>query len=99
MQIHPVSAELAKTDPFEDGRFNCTMDQCENAPFGSTGGPSKRDHMTAPEWVRPENTQRWLAGYRARALEMYGEDWETCAFGWVAALEFNRDGVRVVEQE
>jgi hypothetical protein len=63
------------------GQTDAQQDTCENYPFSSVGGTSKRTAMTAPSWIdwhQPELQSAYLEGYRKAALKMYGPDWQTC---------------------
>lgn len=69
-------------DPFARGMRDAAQDHCENGPFGSVGGLGARSAMAAPQWITPREAADYLAGYREQARRLYGEDWETCTFGW-----------------
>jgi hypothetical protein len=47
--------------------------------------------MTAPCYIKEDNAQEYLSGYRAQARKLFGDDWETCEFGWKKALLINGD--------
>lgn len=66
--------------------MDCVQDRCENAPFGSVGGLDKRAAMTAPDYIAEKDREEYLRGYRDQAKDLYGEEWQTCAFGWRPAL-------------
>ena len=72
--------------PFDHGRDNCVLDSMENAPFGSAGGLEKRTAMVAPDYIQEHHRKEYIRGYQQAAFEMYGEDWQTCGFGWTPAL-------------
>lgn len=72
--------------PFERARTDCYQDMCENSPFASVGGLENRVVLTAPKWIPPEEVVEYLRGYEAAALEAYGPEWRTCAFGWSPAI-------------
>lgn len=81
--------ELYAVSPFERGRSNCSQDRYENAPFASIGGLNRREAMEAPEYIRKHGekyVEEYLAGYRAQAKDLFGDDWETCEFGWSKAI-------------
>jgi hypothetical protein len=63
----------------------------ENAPFGSVGGLGCRKSMKVPAWVQPLEEDEYLQAYRDAAREQYGDDWETCEFGWSPALTIESD--------
>lgn len=75
--------------PFERAMSDAQQDACENAPFACVGGLAKRGAMVAPEWITPSEREKYLDGYRAAARLLYGDDWETCSFGWAPALTIN----------
>ena len=56
-------------------------------PFACVGGPTKRSAMVAPSWIAEADREEYLRAYRAAAKESYGDDWETCSFGWAPAAE------------
>ena len=62
------------------GMTDCYQDRCENIPFASVGGLEKRGEMQAPDYVSEEDREEYLLGYRQMARELFGEDWQTCAF-------------------
>ena len=72
--------------PFLRGAENCQLDAIENAPFSSAGGPESRASLKAPHYIKPEDAAEYLRGYAAEAQFMYGDDWQTCQFGWSPAL-------------
>lgn len=74
------------SDTFRRAMVDCYQDQCENCPFASIGGLGKRSTMVVPTYITLEDATEYLAGYRAAAMACYGEDWETCSFGWSPAL-------------
>jgi hypothetical protein len=39
-----------------------------------------------------EGRAEWLRGYTDMCQAMYGEDWETCEFGWKPVLKITSDG-------
>lgn len=71
------------------GALDCYQDRCENVPFASVGGLEKRAAMTAPDYVTPDERNEYLNGYRLQARNLYGDDWQTCPFGWTPALSIN----------
>jgi len=73
--------------PFEHGRSNCYQDRCENVPFASIGGLEARGQPRPPRWISADDWPEYLRGYIACAVHLYGEDWQTCSFGWAPALE------------
>ena len=72
--------------PFERARIACYQDDCENAPFASVGGLENRKNMKAPDYIDPCDVEEYMRGYRDMALDLYGEDYETCEFTWTPAL-------------
>jgi len=48
--------------------------------------------MELPRYVLPEDGEEYLRGYRDMARALFGDDWETCAFGWVPALTLGGGG-------
>jgi hypothetical protein len=81
--------KLYAASPFERGRSNCYQDRCENCSFASIGGLDKRTAMEAPYYVKVHGekyVEEYLAGYRAQAKDLFGDDWETCEFGWSKAI-------------
>ena len=78
-------------DPVGRAIMDCYQDRCENAPFASVGGLDKRNAMTAPEYVTAAERADYLNGYRLQARNIYGDDWQTCAFGWQAAVTIESD--------
>ena len=80
-------APVAWTDPlptpaFERGGEECEQDAMENAPFASIGGRAARDAPRVPAYIAAGDAAEWLRGYTAMARWLYGNDWQTCAFGW-----------------
>jgi hypothetical protein len=73
-------------DLYERARVDCIQDGCENSPFACVGGIEKRSAMVAPKWIAKADREAYLEGYRRSAHRQYGEDWETCTFGWAPAL-------------
>lgn len=71
------------------GRFDCSLDRCENVPFASVGGLARRSSMARPAWISEAFESDYLTGYRERARELFGEDWETAEFGWKLALKIS----------
>lgn len=87
---HNGKTELVWTsETFTRAGQDALQDACENAPFGSVGGTSKRNDMLCPSYVPPEHHAEYLRGYRHAARLMYGADWETCEFGWAPAIMIN----------
>lgn len=74
------------TGAHDRGREHCALDRCENAPFSSVGGLDARSNMVAPHYIAEADREEYLRGYRDEARSQYGEDWETCAFEWRAAI-------------
>lgn len=75
--------------PFNWGYMNAVQDDCENAPFASSGGMDKRLAMEAPEYVPADKAEEFLRGYRAYCHATYGPGWETGEWGWVPVLEID----------
>lgn len=76
----------AESSPFERGRADCYQDRCENIPFSSIGGLEARCQPKPPKWVAESEWPEYLRGYISCAEDLYGEDWQTCSFGWTPAL-------------
>ena len=70
----------------ERARGDCAQDHCENCPFGTVGGLDKRASMERPTWISEADWPEYLSAYQDAARELYGDDWQTCAFGWSLAL-------------
>lgn len=70
------------TEPFRRGQVDCAQDRYENCPFASVGGLEARARLVAPSYISKDQAGRYLEGYAKAALEMYGEDWQTCKFTW-----------------
>lgn len=78
------------SDMFVRGTQNAAMDQMENAPFASVGGPDLRDSMRTPKWVQGSVAEaEFLRGYRHQARVMYGDDWSNCRFLWFPGIALN----------
>lgn len=80
---------MSTTAAYARGEQDCAQDAMENVPFGSVGGLERRGNMRPPAYASDlgeSYSKAYLAGYRARALAMYGADWETCEFSWKPAL-------------
>jgi hypothetical protein len=88
MKFTPVEVSM-KLTPFERGRQDCYQDRCENIPFSSIGGLKCRSKMIPPRYLEFEDVEEYLRGYRDAAKALFGEDWETCEFGWVPTLTIN----------
>jgi len=58
------------------------QDRCENVPFATIGGKDRRSDMQAPDYIKEEDREAYLEGYREKSREMFGDDWETCSFVW-----------------
>lgn len=84
---HDGDTEVVElSDMFIRATQNAAMDQMENAPFASVGGGERRSAMRTPEWVQGSVAEaEFLRGYRHQARVMYGDDWQTCSFGWEPA--------------
>ena len=81
----------SQNNVFDRAKQDAYQDRCENAPFASVGGLELRGCMRAPSYVARVDQEEYLRGYRAAAREMYGDDWQTCAFGWKPALVVGGD--------
>lgn len=77
------------SNTFDRAMLDATQDRCENCPFASIGGLSRRSDMFAPDYIERANVAEYLRGYRHAAKVMYGDDWETCSFGWSPAITIN----------
>lgn len=73
-------------DVFRRGETDAYQDRCENIPFSGMGGLEKRADPTAPDYIEEGDRIRFLAGYQACCLAMFGQDWKTCSFGWKHAI-------------
>lgn len=73
-------------DPFNRGMLDCYQDRCENCAFASIGGLERRGDMVAPKYITPRERESYLAGYRLQARLLWGDDWQTCEFGWAPAI-------------
>lgn len=74
------------SNAYDRARASCYQDQCEGVPFASVGGLEHRQSMTAPDYIKPEDHDEYLRGYRDMARELYGDDFETCNFTWTHVL-------------
>lgn len=97
MAIHGHDGKTAvifEDDVTRRGRSDAIQDDCENCHFASIGGPGagmltadeKRAVMQAPEYIKPEEAERYIAGYQWACADMYGQDWRTCQFSWKPVL-------------
>lgn len=75
-----------KSENWKRAYLDCVQDACENCPFASIGGLTQRTAMAVPKYIRPEDAEEYLNGYRQAALEQYGPGWETCTFSWGPAI-------------
>lgn len=75
--------------PFERGRQDCGLDEIENAPFSSIGGPYNRKNPRAPDYINDNDITEYLRGYVYEAKALYGEDWQTAKFEWKRVLDIN----------
>jgi hypothetical protein len=73
-------------DTYHRAQTDCVQDSYENCPFASIGGLDKRVEMKAPDYIAEADRDEYLRGYRDQAKAMYGEEWQTCGFGWGPAL-------------
>lgn len=84
---HYGSTEIVWTgDVFNRGVIDAVQDRCENCPFASVGGLEKRSAMVTPKYISKGDEKEYLRGYRHGARRMFGDDWETCEFGWRPAI-------------
>ncbi len=74
------------------GWTTCYQDRCENVPFGTVGGEDARPDIKASDFVPPEKRGAYMAGYRACALRLWGDDYITCSFGWAPVLTIHSNG-------
>jgi hypothetical protein len=77
---------------YEWGWTTCYADRCENVPFGYVGGEDARPDIKAPDCVPAHKRGAYMAGYRACARKLYGDDYLTCTFGWAPVLTIHPDG-------
>ena len=75
-----------RSNAFDRAKLDAYQDRCENVPFASVGGLDRRGSMFAPKYIDPIDREEYLRGYRAAAREMFGDDWESCVFGWAPAI-------------
>jgi hypothetical protein len=71
---------------FERGVLDATQDGFENAPFNCIGGLDCRIAPKIPGWVPTADRGEWLRGYLNTCAEAYGDDWQTCEFGWAPGI-------------
>ena len=71
---------------YRRGTHDCFQDRCENVPFASVGGLDARGDMKAPDYIEAEDRVPYLSGYASQAMYLFGEDWQTCEFGWKHTL-------------
>ena len=76
-------------NPYDRARSDAQQDYFQNAPFASVGGLAKRAEMVAPQWIAEPERAEYLRGYRDQCRQMFGDDWQTCSFGWAPALTIN----------
>lgn len=70
------------------GQEDCILDRCENVTFASIGGLEQRGSLlNAPNYIPVEHIHSYTDGYVAQARDMYGDDWQTCKFGWAQVLK------------
>ena len=86
-------------DLHERAMLDCIQDGCENAPFSTVGGLSRRRNMIAPKWIADADKDEYLNGYRVAALQQWGEGWETCEFSWGPALTIGGQSDRVEAED
>lgn len=72
--------------PYDRGVSEAIQDRCENCPFASIGGLNARAAPKVPAYIPAEHTRAWLSGYLDAARDIYGDDWQTCSFGWRPAM-------------
>jgi hypothetical protein len=75
--------------PFERAMQDAMQDACENAPFASIGGLGQRTSPIPPHYIAAHEHERYVEGYKAACVLMYGKDWETAPFGWAPAMTIN----------
>lgn len=81
-----MKTDFINNPMFIRGTHDATLDRCENIPFASVGGIDNRSNMTIPHYIHKEDSEIYLSGYKHACKNMFGEDWETCEFGWSKAL-------------
>jgi hypothetical protein len=82
-----------QSDIYKSAWLDCIQDGSENSPFSSIGGPDKRFSAEIPrrDYVVSESDRsEWLRGYTDCARYQYGEDWQTCSFGWAPVISLVR---------
>lgn len=95
--LHPETAKELGVGPTESesararaaGQMDCSLDAAENAPFASVGGLGHRANFQRPRWVAHAFEGDYFTGYRERARELYGPEWQTAEFGWKLALKID----------
>ena len=85
--------------PYDRGASEAAQDACENCPFASIGGLSARATPAVPPYIRTKDAPAWLSGYLDACRSMYGDDWQTCAFGWRAAMEIPGNNAAQPQEE
>lgn len=73
-------------DNVRRGASECQQDDVENCHFAGIGGLENRMTPTAPDYIEWRDREAFIRGYTGMAKEMYGADWQTCAFSWSPAL-------------
>lgn len=76
------------------GENDATQDFYENVPFASIGGIQNRGNMKAPSYIPAADVDDYLEGYRVRATQLYGDDWEDVEFTWRPALKIPKGSSR-----
>lgn len=84
------------TSPSWDrGYMAALQDFCENCHFASAGGKelraNKGEHFKAPNYIPVEDVEAYLDGYRAHCQEVWGDDWDTCEFGWKPVMTIENE--------
>ena len=79
------------SESWDRGWSAAMQDNCENCHFSSAGGMERRSDMVAPDYIPKEDVEEYLAGYRGYCLKTWGDDWETCEFGWAPVMTIGGD--------
>lgn len=74
------------SDVWIRGMHDALQDRCENVPCASIGGLDRRTDPALPDYIKAEEADQYLAGYKHQCRSMWGDDWETCEFGWKHAI-------------
>lgn len=93
-QVRFDDCTTSTMEPFLRAQVDFYQDRCENAAYACIGGLAARIAPRIPEWITKEGAEyaaEWLAGYEFAALQLDGEDWRTCSYGWAPAVTIGAD--------